>query len=139
MTINTKLLTISALSTIAAGLLITSGAQAASTKTSPLADKIASTFHLNASDVQNVIASERQAHRSNRPARLKTTLDQMVSSGKITQDQENAILAEAKTLHQQFRQDKKTDRANLKSQLQQWLNQNGYNINLDSLSTPAAA
>lgn len=135
MTFNTKLLAASAVGLLGAGVLITSTASAAATKTSPLADKIASTFHLNASDVQNVINSERKANRADRPHQLKTQLDSLVSSGKITQDQENKILAEAKTLAAQFRQDKKADRAQLKDQLQQWLNQNGYNLDLNSLQT----
>ncbi len=86
--------------TAAIGLATLTGAfiaNAASTGTTNPADglvsAIAQRFNLNKSDVQQVFDQQHQQMSANRQAQTKTNLDQAVSGGKLTQDQENQILA----------------------------------------------
>jgi hypothetical protein len=67
---------------------------------------IADEFHLDQNQVKtavNTYKSQQQAqHQQNLGDREKTRLDQLVKDGKITQDQENAILDEEKTLQSKY-------------------------------------
>ena len=103
-----------------------------STNYPPIVQKIASTFGLDPAKVDNVFKQQRQDNQQNRQAKLKSTLDQAVKDGKITQSQEDSLIAELKTLHAQFKADKTQDRQNLKTQLQQWAQANGI-TNLDQI------
>jgi polyhydroxyalkanoate synthesis regulator phasin len=59
-------------------------------------------------------------------------LDQAVKDGKLTQDQEDKLIAELQTLHEQQKDDKSHDRQAIKSQLEQWAKVNGV-TNLDQI------
>ena len=80
------------------------GASQASAATSPtgthqtLAQVIANDFHLDQSKVQSVTNQYRSGNQANAEARYQQMLQGAVSSGKITQAQESAILAEHNTL-----------------------------------------
>ena len=94
----------------------------------PIVQKLASTFGLDPTKVNDVFKQQRQDNQADHQARLKSTLDQAVKDGKLTQDQETKLLAELQTLHNQA----KTDRQDIKSQLDQWAKDNGI-TNLDQI------
>lgn len=60
---------------------------------SSLVDAIASKFKLNKTDVQKVFDEQRQANQAEREAEAKTELAQLVTDGKLTQDQADKITA----------------------------------------------
>ena len=59
---------------------------------STLVQAIAQKFNLNQSDVQAVFDQHRQDQQTQHQERIKTRLDQAVTAGKITTDQETLIL-----------------------------------------------
>jgi polyhydroxyalkanoate synthesis regulator phasin len=91
----------------------------------PIVQKIASTFNLDPAKVNDVFQQQHQANIADRQAKLKSTLDQAVKDGKLTQDQEDKLIAELKTLRTQQQADKTSDRQSFKTQLDQWAKDNG--------------
>lgn len=83
-------------------------AQSDSVGSGTLVDKIASTFHLNKSDVQKVFDENRQAHEAEHKAQVEKRLQAMVDKGTITSDQKSAIIAKLDELRTQHEQDKGT-------------------------------
>ena len=73
-------------------------AQSSSTSGNSLVDKIASTFNLNKADVQKVFDEDRADHEAQRAADIKTKLDAAVKDGKLTQAQEDALIAKFKEM-----------------------------------------
>lgn len=73
-------------------------AHAATTSTSQnsIVDKIAAKFNLNKADVQKVFDENRSAHQAEREQAEKTRLDQAVKDGKLTQAQEDKLIAKLK-------------------------------------------
>ncbi len=63
-----------------------------------LVDKIAATFNLDKSKVQAVFDSNRQAKEAEHRAQTEKVLSQLVTDGKITSAQKDAILAKQKEL-----------------------------------------
>lgn len=63
------------------------------TESNSLVDKIATTFHLDKSQVQAVFDQNRQEHRANMEAKRADALKQAVTDGKITQAQADHITA----------------------------------------------
>jgi hypothetical protein len=98
----------------------------------PIVQKIASTFGIDPAKVNDVFKQQRQDNMQSREAKLKSTLDQAVKDGKLTQDQEDKLIARLKTLHDKNKTDKHQDRRNMHSQLEQWAKDNGIN-NLDQI------
>ena len=74
----------------------TSVSAATGIKPASLASEIASTFHLNQSDVQKVLDQHKDEVQTYRQGQDKTRLDQAVKDGRITADQEARILDEQK-------------------------------------------
>jgi preprotein translocase subunit SecD len=138
---NKKLLIASAVTSLAGAGIITSSVMAASNTTtsdsSSLVQKIADTFHLNKADVQKVFDQNRQDRQAQHEQKLKDHLDQLVKNGTITQDQEDKIIAKLKELKQNQKsenhQDRRQNRNDFRTQIQQWLTDNGINVNLDQL------
>ncbi|HVS79547.1 MAG TPA: hypothetical protein VHF05_01080 [Candidatus Paceibacterota bacterium] len=77
-------------------------AQTASTtpesRLASLAQAIASKFNLNESDVESVIKDHRAEMQAEREERYKSALDKAVQNSKLTQDQEDKILAKMEEL-----------------------------------------
>ena len=101
-----------------------------------IVQKIASTFNLDPSKVNDVFAQQHQANAAAKQAKLKTTLDQAVKDGKLTQDQETKLIAELDSLHAQRQADKTQDRQSFKTQLDQWAADNGITNLSDILPQP---
>jgi len=80
---------------------LASAATTSSTSGQSLVDKLASKFNLNKDDVQKVFDEDRSAHEAERAAEVKTQLDQLVKDGKITQAQEDKLIAKGKELQTQ--------------------------------------
>lgn len=68
-------------------------AQSATGQNDSIVSKIAQKFNLNKDEVQQVFDEDRTEHEEERQAELKTKLDQAVTNGKITADQETKLLA----------------------------------------------
>lgn len=65
---------------------------------SNLVDKLATTFKLNKADVQKVFDEERATHKAEREQTMKTTIEQAVKDGKLTQDQADKLTAKLQEL-----------------------------------------
>ncbi|HSX18305.1 MAG TPA: hypothetical protein VLE51_03050 [Candidatus Saccharimonadales bacterium] len=106
------------------------------TKYPSIVQKIADKFHLNPADVQSVFDQNRQDIQAQHQQKLKSTLDQVVKDGKITQDQADKLLAKLNSLHDQFKNDNREERMQnrqqLHDELEQWAKDNGIN-NLDDI------
>jgi RPA family protein len=63
-----------------------------------LVDKIATKFNLKTEDVQKVFDEERAAHQAEAATQFKTKLDEAVKDGKLTQAQEDKLIAKQKEL-----------------------------------------
>lgn len=114
-------------------------ATSTSTDTNPqqsLIDKLVSKFNLNKADVQKVFDEERSERDSEREAQTKTELDALVKDGKITQGQEDKLIAKAKEIQSQREANRdamkdKTDAERKaamdkeRDSLKQWLSDNG--------------
>jgi polyhydroxyalkanoate synthesis regulator phasin len=94
----------------------------------PIVQKLASTFGLDPAKVNDVFKQQKQDNMANRQAKLKSTLDQAVKDGKLTQDQEDKLIAELQSLRSQA----KDNRQDIRTQLQQWAKDNGV-TNLDQI------
>lgn len=77
-----------------------------STSGNTLVDRIASKFNLNKSDVQSVFDQFHDEQEATRDKEVKSTLDQAVKDGKLTQDQEDKILAKRTELKNQREADR---------------------------------
>lgn len=105
-------------------------AQSKNSPFSGLTQEIAKKFNLKESEVQNVIKSYRQQ-------RLKVRLDQEVSTGKITKDQEAKIINELETLKTKYNTDslktmtlsqKQQAFKNMQIDLKSWAQSNGIDL-----------
>ena len=101
-----------------------------------LVDTIASKFNLNKSDVQKVFDENRTAHQAEREQKMKERLDQAVKDGKLTQAQEDALIAKHKELeatrqanHDAMKDKTKAERKATmdaeRTAYKQWLSDNG--------------
>lgn len=68
---------------------------------STLVDKLVAKFHLNKDDVQKVFDEDRASHQAEREQKMKARLDQAVKDSKITQDQEDKLIAKLKEMESQ--------------------------------------
>ena len=77
----------------ALGGLAVHAASSADTSGTSLVDKIAAKFNLKTADVQAVFDADKATHEDDRAAEEKTRLDTAVTDKKITQAQEDLIIA----------------------------------------------
>lgn len=135
-----KALVTGGLASLAAAAVIGVGVVGAANSTATgntLADKMAAAFHLNKADVQKVIDQDRSDHRAQMEKDHKAKLDQAVKDGKITQAQEDQLIAKQTELRN-FRESLKDKteaerRAAMKDKLdefRQWLTDNKIPVGL---------
>lgn len=77
---------------------------AATTPNSPhqsIIDRIATKFNLNKNDVQKVFDEDKTSHQADRELKMKERLDKAVKDGKLTQDQEDKLIAKLKEMETQ--------------------------------------
>ena len=110
---------------------VTGVSAASAGKPASLASEIASAFHLNQGDVQKVIDQHRGEMQTYRQEQDKTRLDQAVTDGKITSDQETKILDEQKVIQSDMASikdktgtDRKTAMDAERTKIQQWAKDN---------------
>ena len=100
------MVTVAVVSVLSGGLVVAANAFAqtsANGQNSPsLVQEIANKFHLNTSDVQAVITTHNQEMIANKEANYEKYLQNLVSTGKITQAQEQLILNKHKELMSQM-------------------------------------
>lgn len=119
---------------IMVGLISTSSvfAQEEGRDSTPLAQKIAAKFNLNVSDVQAVFDEDRAEHKADMYAKLVERLDSMVSDGKITSDQKEAILKKHEEIENKMLElknlspeERKTQMDQYRSELESWAKEQG--------------
>jgi hypothetical protein len=101
-----------------------------------LAQKIATKFGLNASDVQTVIDQNRQDHSAQREANFKTNLATAVKNGKLTQAQADhitGVMSQIDTLQagkapSELDQSTRDQIQQLRKDLRQWAKDNKVNF-----------
>ena len=100
------ILTVAAVSVLSGGLVVatTAFAQTPNAQNSmpSLVAEIASKFNLNPSDVQSVFTQHRQEMMTKRESNYENYLKNLVSSGKITNEQEQLLLNKHKELVSQM-------------------------------------
>lgn len=74
-------------------------AQSESVKYLPIVEKIAQKFNLSKDEVQAVFDEERDSHHAELQARFSGRLDDLVSAGKISEEEKNAILKKHEEMH----------------------------------------
>ncbi len=84
--------TILALSVLVVGLMATNVLAQDTSNYPPLVQKIADRFNLNVSDVEEVFDEEKDERRAEMFALFADRLDEIVSEGKLTEAQKEAIL-----------------------------------------------
>lgn len=111
-------------------------AQSNGSPASGLVSAIAQKFNLDQNQLQLFVASYRQ---QNRQVRLQTRLDRLVSQGKITQAQKQAILTEIASLKTKYNlnslgtmtpQEKRQAFQNAHSEFKTWAQSQGINLPL---------
>lgn len=127
-----------ALTTIGFGSLALSPvfAQSNPNPASGLVSAIAQKFNLDQGQLQSFVTSYRQQNRQNK---LQNHLDQLVTQGKITKDQETAILAEISSLKSKYNlnslgtmsiQDRRQALTNAHNEFKTWTQSQGINLPL---------
>lgn len=76
-------------------------AQVSDSSIPPLAQRIAERFKLNPEEVQQVFSEYKDEMHAEHEARMLDKFDQLVSEGKITEDQRNAIVDKLTTLREE--------------------------------------
>lgn len=102
----------------------------------PIVKRLASTFNLDPAKVNDVFKQQREQNHQNRENKLKSSLDQAVKDGKLTQEQADKLLAKLKSLKAEHKNGDKSNRREVKedmrAELQQWAKDNGIE-NLDEI------
>ncbi len=112
---------------------------------STLIDKLVAKFNLNKDDVQKVFDEDRASHQAEREQKMKERLDQAVKDGKISQSQEDKLIAKLKDMESQreanrdamkdkTEDERKTARDKERADFKQWLSDN--NIPEDLVPQP---
>lgn len=115
-------------------------AQSATGQDDGIVSKIAQKFNLSKDEVQQVFDENRTEHEKEREAELKAKLDQAVTDGKITADQEAKLLAklaEMKTVRSDFKNMTDAEREAVRTQMkakrtafEAWLKENNIPTDL---------
>lgn len=108
---------------------------------SSIIEKIASTFNLSEDEVQNVFDEHREERQAERQAEKEAKLDELVSEGKLTEDQKNLIIAkmeerraEKQENREEFqnmsREERREAKETHKAEMEAWFEENGIDQDL---------
>jgi hypothetical protein len=136
------LVTVVLVSAVSGGLVVVTNAFAQTngqTSIPSVAQEIANKFHLNEGDVQSVFNQHKQQMQAKMESNYETYLGNLVTSGKITEEQQQLILTKHKELMTQMQSDGKSFKsltpAERKAQmqatmkdLQTWSKQNNISL-----------
>jgi len=138
------ILTVATVSVLSAGLVIATNAFAQTpvngqNNVPSLVQEIADKFHLNTSDVQSVFKQHQQEMMTQRETNYENYLKNLVSSGKINDEQEQLILNKHKEMISQMQSDFKNFKSMTPAQrraqmqanmqdLQNWAKQNNIDL-----------
>ncbi len=96
-----------------------------------LIDKLVTKFNLSRADVQQVFDEDRAAHEADRQVEMKARLDQAVKDGKLTQDQEDKLIAKQQemkaymeTLKDKTEDERRTAMKAKMDEFKQWITDN---------------
>ncbi len=133
--------TVAVVSALSGGLVVASNAFAQTNgQTSPsLAQEIANKFHLTQSDVQAVFAQHQQERQTKMESNYETYLGNLVTSGKITEEQQQLLLTKHKELTSQMQSNTKNFKnmtlkersaqmQTTQKNLESWAKQNNINL-----------
>lgn len=84
----------------------------------PIVEKIAAKFNLNKDDVQAVFDEERDERHAEMQARFAERLDDLVNSGKITNEQKDAIIKKHEEMHNKMLELKDMEPEERKAEMQ---------------------
>jgi hypothetical protein len=135
-------ITVVLVSAISGGLVVVTNAFAQTngqTAIPSVAQEIANKFHLNESDVQSVFSQHRQEMQAKMESNYETYLGNLVTSGKITEEQQQLILSKHKELISQMQSNGKNFKSMTPAQrkaqmqstmkdLQDWAKQNNISL-----------
>lgn len=140
---NKLFLSVAVISLAGAGLFGAANTYAQSTdeQGTTLAQRIASKFNLNQSEVEAVFKEHKAEHHIKMQARFEERLTQAVQDGKITEDQKTKILAKFKekmadkqATHAEFKnmtpEERKAAKESKHQELRTWANENGIDLNV---------
>lgn len=135
------LLSVAVVSLAGAGLFGTAHAfaQSSQTEATSLVQKIATKFGLNQSDVQAVFDEHREEHHAQMQANFEEKLAQLVTDGKITEEQKNKILdkfsemreqknANREEMHIMAPDERKAAHDKKQAELKAWAEANGIDL-----------
>jgi hypothetical protein len=117
----------------AVGVIGFSGATALAANSSrpSLAQDIANKFHLDQSQVQDVIDQHKTTMQQNHEAKYEERLDQAVKDGKLTDAQKQAVLTEHNKLIGELKSagsgDRRQTMENVRQEAKDWASQNNIN------------
>lgn len=114
-------------------------AQSADEQGTSLAQRIATKFNLNQSEVESVFKEYKAEHHTKMQARFEERLTQAVKDGKITEDQKTKILAkfkehmaDKKAVHEKFNnmtyEERKAAKETKHKELKTWAEENGIDM-----------
>ncbi len=122
------------------GFLSTSSITAADAAAYPtIIERLSSKFNLNKDDVQGVFEEVRDEHQAQMYASWADRLDDLVSEGKITEEQKQAILDKQNEIHDQIEalknqnltpEERKTKAKEIHDALVNWANEKGIDLAL---------
>jgi len=113
-----------------------------------LYQRIAAQFNLDEDEVKAFVDSDREERQAEMQANYEEKLDSLVSEGKITEDQKQAILDKKEEMKSEreenresmkdlteeereaAREDREADREERRSEMESWLNDNGIDADL---------
>lgn len=129
-----------ALTIVGSALFVTqASAQGVNNPQQSLVQKIAEKFNLNKDEVQAVFDEDRAEHHVQMQKRFEKRLSQLVTDGKLTEDQKTKILAKFTELEANRKADmekmksltsdeRKTAIEAHRNELQQWADENGIDL-----------
>jgi len=126
-----------ALAILVVGILATNVSAQDVSNYPPLVQKIAERFNLNVSEVEEVFDEDRDARRADRYAHFAEGLNDLVSEGKLTGSQKEAILDKHEEMQDKMEElksfpveERKTKMQEIREEFKNWTEQEGIDLSL---------